>query len=80
MTYEALLRRVSVDPNVCGGKPCIRGTRIYIAVILDGLAEGLTPEQIIDHYPQVTLDDIHAALAYGAELSRENVWKVPVGR
>jgi len=80
MTYEALLSRVSVDPNVCGGKPCIRGTRIYIAVILDGLAEGLTPEQIIDHYPQVTLDDIHAALAYGAELSRENVWKVPVGR
>ncbi|HME01341.1 MAG TPA: DUF433 domain-containing protein [Terriglobia bacterium] len=80
MTYEALLNRVSVDPNVCGGKPCIRGTRIYIAVILDGLAEGLTPEQIIDHYPQVTLDDIHAALAYGAELSRENIWKVPVGQ
>jgi len=80
MTYEALLNRVSVDPNVCGGKPCIRGTRIYIAVILDGLAEGLTPEQMIDHYPQLSLDDIHAALAYGAELSRENVWKVPVGQ
>jgi uncharacterized protein (DUF433 family) len=80
MTYEALLNRVSVDPNVCGGKPCIRGTRIYIAVILDGLAEGLTPEQIIDHYPQLTLDDIHAALAYGAELSRESLWKVPVGQ
>ncbi len=80
MTYEALLNRVSVDPHVCGGKPCIRGTRIYIAVILDGLAEGLTPEQIIDHYPQLTLDDIHAALAYAAELSRENVWKVPVGQ
>jgi uncharacterized protein (DUF433 family) len=80
MTYEALLNRVSVDPQVCGGKPCIRGTRIYIAVILDGLAEGLTPEQIIDHYPQLTLDDIHAALAYGAELSRENVWKVAVGQ
>jgi uncharacterized protein (DUF433 family) len=80
MTYEALLNRVSVDPNVCGGKPCIRGTRIYIAVILDGLAEGLTPEQIIDHYPQLTVDDIHAALAYGAELSRESLWKVPVGQ
>jgi uncharacterized protein (DUF433 family) len=80
MTYEVLLNRVSVDPNVCGGKPCIRGTRIYIAIILDGLAEGLTPEQIMDHYPQLTLDDIHAALAYAAELARENVWKVPVGR
>lgn len=76
MTYEGLLGRVSVDPKVCAGKPCIRGTRIYIAIILDGLAEGHTPEQVIDHYPQLTLDDIHAALAYAAELARENVWKV----
>jgi len=79
MTYDNLLSRVSVDPKVCGGKPCIRGTRIYIAIILDGLAEGLTPEQLLDHYPQLTLDDIHAALAYAAELARENVWKVAVG-
>ena len=76
MTYEELLSRVAVDPRVCAGKPCIRGTRIYIAIILDGLAEGLTPEQIIDHYPQLTPDDIRAALAYAAEQSRENVWKV----
>lgn len=79
MTHEELLKRVSVDPNVCAGKPCIRGTRIYIAIILDGLAEGLTPEQIIDHYPHLTLDDIRAALAYAAELSRENVWKIASG-
>ncbi len=79
MTSEELLSRISVDPRVCAGKPCIRGTRIYIAIILDALAEGLTPEQIIDHYPQLTLDDIHAALAYAAELARENVWKVTAG-
>ena len=79
MTYDDLLRRVSVDPEICGGKPCIRGTRIYIAIILDGLAEGLTPEQIIDHYPQLAFEDIRAALAYAAELSRENVWKVTAG-
>ena len=76
MTYDDLLNRISVDPRVCSGKPCIRGTRIYIAIILDGLAEGLTPEQMIDHYPQLTPDDIRAALAYAAELSRENVWKL----
>ena len=76
MTREALLDRISVDPNICGGQPCIRGTRIYVAIILDGLAEGLTPEQILDHYPQLTLDDIHAALGYASELSRENIWKV----
>ena len=79
MTHDELLRRVSVDPEICGGKPCIRGTRIYIAIILDGLAEGLTPEQIIDHYPQLAFEDIRAALAYAAELSRENVWKVTAG-
>jgi len=76
MTHDELLGRVSVDPKICGGQPCIRGTRIYIAIILDGLAEGLTPEQIIDHYPQLAFEDIRAALAYAAELSRENLWKV----
>jgi uncharacterized protein (DUF433 family) len=43
---------------------------------LDGLAEGLTPEELIDHYPQLKTDDVRAALAYAAELSRENLWKV----
>lgn len=79
MTQEELLKRISVDPKICSGKPCIRGTRIYIAIILDAMAEGLTPEDVIDHYPQLTLDDIRAALAYAAELSRENVWKVASG-
>jgi len=76
MTHEELLNRVTVDPAVCAGKPCIRGTRIYIAIILDALAEGLTPEGIIDHYPSLTLEDIRAAVAYAADLARENVWKV----
>ena len=76
MSYEELLDRVKIDPNICGGQPCVRGTRIYIAIILDSLAEGLSPEQIIEQYPQLTLDDVHAALAYAAELSRENIWKV----
>jgi len=79
MSYEELLERISVDPQVCGGKPCIRGTRIYIAIVLDSLAEALTPDEIVHEYPQLTLDDIHAALAYAAELSRENIWKVRAG-
>lgn len=76
MTHEELLARVTVNPQVCGGKPCIRGTRIYIAIILDALAEGLSPEAIIDHYPSLTTDDVRAAVAYAAELARENVWKI----
>ncbi|MGH7321671.1 MAG: DUF433 domain-containing protein [Candidatus Rokuibacteriota bacterium] len=79
MTHEELLARVSVNPSVCGGKPCIRGTRIYIAIILDALAEGLTPEELIDHYPHLAVEDVRAALAYAADLSRENVWKVAAG-
>jgi uncharacterized protein (DUF433 family) len=71
-----LLARITVDPKTCGGKPCIRGTRIYISIILDTLAEGLTPEEIIDHYPSLQIEDIRAAVAYAAELARENVWKI----
>jgi len=76
MERADLLARVTVDPEVCAGKPCIRGTRIYIAIILDALAEGLTPDEIIDHYPSLTVEDIRAAVAYAAELARENVWKM----
>jgi uncharacterized protein (DUF433 family) len=76
MKHEDLLARITVNPKVCTGKPCIRGTRIYISIILDALAEGLTSEEIIDHYPSLTADDIRAAVAYAAELARENVWKI----
>jgi uncharacterized protein (DUF433 family) len=76
MADPGLLNRVSIDPAVCGGKPCVRGTRIYIAIILDALAEDLTPQQVIDHYPQLTLDDIRAALAYAAAVTQENTWKL----
>ena len=76
MTRDDLLGRITVDPKVCGGRPCIRGTRIYVSVILDAMAEGLTPEQIIDHYPSLKIDDIRGAVAYAAELARENIWKI----
>lgn len=78
MQEPATKNRVTVDARVCGGRPCIRDTRIEIAVILDGLAEGLTVEQIIAHYPQLTREDILAALAYAAELAHESVWKTAV--
>jgi len=76
MTRKELLERVSINPGVCGGQPCIKGTRIYISVILDALAEGLTPDQILDHYPSLQPDDVRAAVAYAAELARENIWKI----
>jgi uncharacterized protein (DUF433 family) len=79
MSKSASKNRITVDPGVCGGRPCIRDTRIEIAIVLDGLAEGLTIEDIIDHYPQLTREDIRAALAYAAELAHEGLWKTAVG-
>lgn len=61
--------RIVVDPNVLGGMPHVRETRIPIAVILDGLGEGLTSNELIEHYPRLTLEDIRAALEYAAEMA-----------
>ena len=71
------LDRIVIDPNICFGKPCIKGTRIWVSLILDYLASGETAEQILEAYPQLTADDIRAALAYGAEVARERVIPVP---
>ena len=65
MEERKLTARITSKPNVCGGRPCVRDTRIEIAMILDALAEGMTEAEIMDHYPQLTKDDIHAALANG---------------
>ncbi len=72
-----LLNRISVDPNVCFGKPCIRGTRIWVSLILDLLASGMSHDQVCEEYPQLTRDDILAAIAYGAEMSRGRFVDVP---
>ena len=75
---NALLDRITVNPNVCFGKPCIRGTRIWVSLLLDCMADGMTPEAILREYPHLTLDDLRAALAYGAEMSRERFVNVPM--
>ena len=63
--------RISVDPNICFGKPCIRGTRIWVSLVLDFLANGMTVSEILEEYPQLTEVDVQAAIAYDAERSRE---------
>jgi len=66
-----LLQRISIDPNVCFGKPCIRGTRIWVSLILDFLANGMGIEEILAEYPQLKEEDVRASIAYGAEMARE---------
>jgi len=67
----SLLDRISVDPNICHGTPCIKGTRIPVSVILDNLAEGISYEEILKSYPALQPEDIDAALAYAALLAKE---------
>jgi uncharacterized protein (DUF433 family) len=73
-----LLERISINPDVCFGKPCIRGTRIWVSLILDFLAEGMSPSEILREYPQLQEEDIRAAIAYGAEMARERFVPIPV--
>lgn len=71
------LDRISIDPRVCFGKPCIKGTRIWVSLILDFLANGDTESEILENYPYLSADDIRAAIAYGAEVARERIVPVP---
>ena len=61
---------ISVDPSVCHGQPCIAGTRVMVAVILDNLAAGLTVDEILESYPSVSADAAESAVRYGAELAK----------
>ncbi len=68
-----LLERISINPNICHGKPCIKGTRIMVAVILDNLADGVPEAEIIESYPPLSKEDIKASIAYASEIVRERI-------
>ena len=77
MKREELLSRISIDPNICFGKPCIRGHRIWVSLILDFLASGMPINEILQEYPDLEEADIFACIAYGAEMARERYVDVP---
>ena len=77
MTRDELLSRISIDPNICFGKPCIRGHRVWVSLILDLLASGMTVEQVLQEYPQLEERDILACIGYGAEMARERYVEIP---
>jgi uncharacterized protein (DUF433 family) len=74
---EDLLNRISIDPTICFGKPCIKGHRIWVSLILDFLASGEKVEQILGRYPQLSDEDIRACVAYGAELAKGRFLDIP---
>jgi len=70
MNHFELLKRISIDSQVCGGKPCIRGHRIWVSLILDHLASGMTMEDVLKELAQLIADDVLACIAYGSEMAR----------
>jgi uncharacterized protein (DUF433 family) len=79
MREDNLLSRISIDPNICFGKPCIRGHRIWVSLILDLLASGETIDEILEEYPSIEREDVLACLAYGAEMARDVFVEIPLG-
>ena len=70
MSNEQLLERITVDPNICHGKPCVRGLRYPVELLLELQSSGMTTAEILGDYPDLEADDLRAACAYGARLSR----------
>lgn len=71
MNRVDVLERISIDPKVCFGKPCIKGHRIWVSLILDFMASGWSIPEILENYPGLEEADVRACIAYGAEMSRE---------
>ena len=70
---EDPLELISIDPLICHGQPCVKGTRVLVTVVLDALAAGLDTGEVIRHYPTLTVDGVWAAVAYGAWLAKQEV-------
>jgi len=68
---------ITADPEVCHGKPCIKGTRIMVSVVLDNLAAGVTLDELLKSYPSLTREAVQAAIAYAADLARERIVPMP---
>ncbi|HEV2416286.1 MAG TPA: DUF433 domain-containing protein [Terriglobia bacterium] len=77
MSRDELLARITINPKVCFGKPCIRGHRIWVSLVLDFLASGMSIEDVLKDYPVLDADDVLACIAYGAEMSRERYIEIP---
>jgi uncharacterized protein (DUF433 family) len=80
MKKEELLERISVNPDICFGKPCIKGHRIWVSLVLDLLAAGWSIQEILENYPGLEEVDVLACIAYGAEMSRERYVDIDLAR
>ena len=75
---DELLARISIDSNICFGKPCIKGYRLSVSLMLDMLASAMSFAEVLAEYPQIEEADLRACIAYGAEMSREQYVELPL--
>lgn len=75
---DQILERISIDPQVCFGKPVIKGTRIWVSLILDFLSNGDSIETILEEYPHISREDVLACIAFGAEAASDRFIDVPL--
>ena len=68
---------ITVEPDVCHGNACIKGTRVMVSVVLDNLAEGASISEILESYPSLNHQSVLAAISYAAELTRERIIPMP---
>ena len=73
-----LLQRITIDPRICHGQPCVRGTRIMAWLVVQYLANGDSIEDILEAYPSLSQEDVRACLLYAAELTRERILPIEV--
>ena len=73
---SALLERITIDPNKCGGRPCIRGTRMRVSEVLELLANGASTEEVLADHPSLVRDDVLATFAYAAVPMSHAVFRV----
>lgn len=80
MNREELLSRISIDPQICFGKPCIRGHRVWVSLVLDLLAGGASTDDVLGRFPGIEHADVLACIAYGAEMAREHFVDIALER
>ncbi|MBD2364088.1 DUF433 domain-containing protein [Anabaena minutissima FACHB-250] len=80
MSNNDLLSRISIEPNICFGKPGIRGHRIWVSLILDYLAGGAKIEEVLEAYSSIEREDVLAFIAYGAEMARDVFVELPLNQ
>ena len=73
-----LLDRISIDPKICHGQPCVRGTRIMVWLVVEYLAGGDSIEAVLDAYPSLTREDVQACLVFAAEMTKERILPIEV--